>query len=170
MAPGPLRPQARLDASGEPGAAPHFGQGRRQGQPPPSCSQQSVTISPEAGAKYRQSLLFGSAQSQSTYATPRNTNESFNGYVKDPAHEALDDAGRRRLNGVAAQSILTALLLLAANVRKIRAFLEEAALRRPDPDHIHHRPRSRRTRSLETWRPRATATSDTPGPDPPLIA
>jgi len=29
--------------------------------PAPSCSQQSVTIPPEAGAKYRQSLLFGSS-------------------------------------------------------------------------------------------------------------
>lgn len=81
--------------------------------PPPSCSQQSVTIPPETGGKYRQSLLFGSSEWQSTYATLRNTNEGFNGYVKDPAHEALDDAGRRRLNGVAGQSILT------ANVRKI---------------------------------------------------
>jgi hypothetical protein len=136
--------------------------------PPPSCTQQSVTIPPEAGAKYRQSLLFGSPEWQSTYATLRNTNEGFNGYVKDPAHEALDDAGRRRLNGVAAQSILTALLLLAANVRKIRTFLEGAAARRLSPD--RHRPRRRRTRPLQTWRPRTVADSATPGPDPPLTA
>jgi hypothetical protein len=38
----------------------------------------------------------------------------MNGYIKDPAHEALDDAGRRRLFGTAAQSLLTALLLMAA--------------------------------------------------------
>jgi hypothetical protein len=50
--------------------------------PPPSCSQQSVTIPPETGGKYRQSLLFGSSEWQSTYATLRNTNEGFNGYVK----------------------------------------------------------------------------------------
>jgi hypothetical protein len=73
--------------------------------PPQSCTQHSVTIPPEAGAKFRQSLLFGSAEWHSTYATLRNTNEGFNGYVKDSVHEALDDPGRRRLNGVAAQSI-----------------------------------------------------------------
>ena len=54
--------------------------------------------------------------------------------MKDPAHEALDDPGRRRLNGVAAQSILTALLLLAANVRKTRTFLADAAVRRAASD------------------------------------
>ena len=138
--------------------------------PPPPCSQQSVTIPPQAGAKFRQSLLFGSAEWQRTYATLRNTNEGFNGYVKDPAHEALDDAGRRRLNGVAAQSILTALLLLAANVRKIRTFLEEAAVRRAAPDSSGSRPRRRRTPSLATWRPRVGADPMTSGPDPPLIA
>ena len=109
----------------------------------------------------------GSAERQSTSATLRNTNEGSNGYVKDPAHEALDDAGRRRLNGVAAQSILTALLLLAANVRKIRTFLDAVAARRTSPD--HPRPR-RRTLSLEAWRPGVTAGGATAGPDPPLTA
>jgi hypothetical protein len=139
-----------------------------QANPPPSCTQQSVTIPPEAGAKYRQSLLFGGEEWHATYATLRNTNEGFNGYVKDPAHEALDDPGRRRLNGVAAQSVLTALLLLAANVRKIRAFLDSAAARLAHPDH-HRLPRRRRTRSLKTWRPRVTAALAA-GPDPPMIA
>ena len=86
-------------------------------------------------------MLFDSAEWHRSYAILRNTNEGFNGYVKDPAHEALDDAGRRRLNGVAAQSILTALLLLAANARKIRVFLDEAALRRTDPAQVRPRPR-----------------------------
>jgi hypothetical protein len=76
----------------------------------------------------------------STYATLRNTNNGFNGYVKDLAHEALDDAGHRRLNGVAAQSMLTALLVMAANVRKIRTFSDTAAVRRKASDHSRHRP------------------------------
>lgn len=71
---------------------------------------------------------------------------------------------------MAAQSILTALLLLAANVRKIRTYMEEAVVRRTAPEHLRPRPRRRRTRSLETWRPRAMAASATAGPDPPLIA
>ena len=57
-----------------------------------------------------------------TYATYRNTIEGLNGYVKDPADEALVEPGRRRVRGIAAQSIFVALLLMAANFRKIAAF------------------------------------------------
>jgi hypothetical protein len=136
--------------------------------PPPSCSQQSVTIAPEAGAKFGQELLYNSAEWHAAYSTLRNTNEGFNGFVKDPAHEALDDPGRRRVLGVAAQSVLTALLLMAANVRKIRAFLGEATARRKGERKI--RPRRRRTNSLQTWRPHATDGPLNPAADRPLIA
>ena len=67
---------------------PHCDEHRRKANPPPSCSQQSVTIPAEAGAKLRQSLLFASLEWQRTYATLRNTNVGFNCYVKDPVHEA----------------------------------------------------------------------------------
>ena len=82
--------------------------------PPPSCSQQSVTIPPEAGAKFGQELLHGSAEWHTAYSRLRSINEGFNGYVKDPALEALDDPARHRLHGVAQQTVLTALLLAAA--------------------------------------------------------
>ena len=75
-----------------------------QAAPPPSCSQQSVTIPPEAGAKFDQALLYGSPEWQSTYATMRNTNEGFHGYVKDEAQESLAKPQRRRLHGVAPQA------------------------------------------------------------------
>ena len=52
----------------------------------------------------------------------RNTIEGLNGYAKDPAHQALAQPGRRRVRGIAAQSLFTALLLIAANIRKIRAW------------------------------------------------
>ena len=52
----------------------------------------------------------------------RNTIEGLNGYVKDPAHQALAQPARRRVRGIAAQSLFTALLLIAANIRKIRAW------------------------------------------------
>jgi hypothetical protein len=58
------------------------------------------------------------------YATARNTIEGFNGFIKDGVHEALADPMRRRMRGRAAQHLLTALLVMAANVRKIRAFME----------------------------------------------
>jgi hypothetical protein len=52
----------------------------------------------------------------------RNTIEGLNGYAKDPAHQALGQPGRRRVRGIAAQSLFTALLLMAANIRKIRTW------------------------------------------------
>jgi hypothetical protein len=57
----------------------------------------------------------------------RNTNEGFHGYVKDEAQESLAKPQRRRLHGVAPQSVLTALCLMAANVRKVRTFLDQKA-------------------------------------------
>ena len=55
-------------------------------------------------------------------ATLRNTIEGLNGYVKDPAHQALAQPARRRVRGIAARSLFTALLLMATNIRKIRAW------------------------------------------------
>ena len=133
--------------------------------PPRSCTQQTVTVPPEAGAKFRQELLYGSPDWNNAYHTLRNTNEGMNGYVKDPAHEALDDPGRRRIHGVAAQSVLVAFLVMAANVRKIRTFL---SLRPSAPD--RKRSRRRSTKPVATWRPpppRAVRSAD---PDPPLTA
>ena len=52
----------------------------------------------------------------------RNTIEGLNGYLKDPAHQALAAPARRRVRGIAACSLFTALLLIAANIRKIRAW------------------------------------------------
>ena len=60
----------------------------------------------------------------STYASYRNTIEGLNGYAKDPAHEALGAPGRRRVRGIAAQSIFVTLLLMAANFRRIATFRE----------------------------------------------
>jgi hypothetical protein len=42
--------------------------------------------------------------------------------VKDAAHEALGQPGRRRVRGIAAQSLFVGLLLMAANFRKIAAY------------------------------------------------
>ena len=109
----------------------------------------------------------------------------MNGYVKDPAHEALDDAGRRRLFGTAAQSILAALLLMAANVRKIQTFIRDLCgqLRLADPaaaptshsivgclaaqgtEKFDHRPRSTSGRLTPTGsNPRNEGGSSTPRP------
>ena len=79
----------------------------------------------------------------------RNTIEGLNGLAKDPAHEALAQPARRRVRGIAAQSIFTALLLMAANIRKIRAW---RALTDRGKARITRRARRRRS-SLRNYLP-----------------
>jgi hypothetical protein len=91
-------------------------------EPPKICTQTAITIAPGTGARYRQDLPYGTPAWHARYATLRNTIEGLNGYVKDPARQALAQPGRRRVRGIAACSLFTALLLIAANIRKIRAW------------------------------------------------
>jgi len=111
-------------------------------EPPRICTQTAITIAPDTGARYRQDLPYGSPAWHKSYATLRNTIEGLNGLIKDPAHQALAQPARRRVRGIAAQSIFTALLLLAANIRKIRAW---RALTTNDKTRITRRARRRRT-------------------------
>jgi len=99
-------------------------------QPPKVCTQQAITIAPDVGARHRQELAFGTEEWARVYATCRNTIEGWNGYVKDAAHEDLAAPSRRRVRGIAAQSVFCAFLLMAANLRKIRAYRELVADRR----------------------------------------
>jgi hypothetical protein len=118
-------------------------------EPPRLCRQTAITIAPDIGARYRQDLPYGSPAWHKTYAALRNTIEGLNGYAKDPAHQALAQPARRRVRGIAAQSIFTALLLMAANIRKIRAW---RALTARDKARITRRARRRRT-SLRDYLP-----------------
>jgi hypothetical protein len=117
----PLRPDVALAALGRiPVLNPPV-------DPPKVCTQTAVTIAPDVGARHRQDLAFGSPEHARVYATYRNTIEGTNGYVKDAAHEALGQSGRRRVRGIAAQSLFVGLLLMAANFRKITAYRELTA-------------------------------------------
>ncbi len=118
-------------------------------EPPRLCRQTAITIAPDIGARYRQDLPYASPAWRARYATLRNTTEGLNGYAKDPAHEALAAPARRRVRGIAAQSIFTALLLMTANIRKIRAW---RALTPRDKTRITRRARRRRT-SLRDYLP-----------------
>ena len=118
-------------------------------EPPRICTQTAITIAPGIGARYRQELPYGSPAWHQCYATLRNTIEGLNGYAKDTAHQALAQPGRRRVRGIAAQSIFTALLLMAANIRKIRAW---RSLTASDQAGITRRARRRRT-SLRDYLP-----------------
>jgi hypothetical protein len=111
-------------------------------EPPKTCRQTAITIAPDVGARYRQDLPYGSPAWHACYATLRNTIEGLNGYAKDPAHEALAQPARRRVRGIAAQSIFAALLLMAANIRKIRTW---RAITTASKTRTAQRPRRRRT-------------------------
>ena len=111
-------------------------------EPPKICRQTAITIAPGTGARYRQDLPYGTPAWHARYATLRNTIEGLNGLVKDPAHEALAAPARRRVRGIAACSLFTALLLVAANIRKIRAW---RALTADSKARITHRARRRRS-------------------------
>ena len=118
-------------------------------EPPRLCRQTAITIAPDSGARYRQDLPYGSPAWHARHATLRNTIEGLNGYAKDTAHQALAQPGRRRVRGIAACSLFTALLLTAANIRKIRTWW---ALTASDPAGIPRRARRRRT-SLRDYHP-----------------
>ena len=137
------------------------------------CTQGSITLPPEAGAKYLQAFPHESPQWRRSYPNLRNSNEGMNGYIKDAAQEAVDDPERRRIRGVAAQSVLVAFQLFSANIRKIDQFLTTKAAGGKKLRRLRAR---RRTRSLTTWAPSATTPvtaqegDSSADPDPPLTA
>jgi hypothetical protein len=118
-------------------------------EPPRICTQTAITIAPDIGARYRQDLPYGSPAWHKCYPTLRNTIEGLNGYAKDPAHQALAQPARRRVRGIAAQSLFTALLLIAASIRKIRAW---RAMTASDKARLTQRARRRRA-SLRGYLP-----------------
>jgi len=118
--------------------------------PPKICTQSAVTVAPDIGARHRQDLAFGSPQWARTYATYRNTIEGTNGYVKDTAHESLGSPGRRRVRGIAAQSLFVGVLLMAANFRKIAAYRDLVA--NGEGSKVAERARRRRI-SITDYRP-----------------
>lgn len=121
-------------------------------------NRSSVSFPPTAGAKYGQSLHFGSPEWHAMYAAARNTIEGFNGYVKDANHDALDQPGRRRVRGQTAQHLFTAILVMSANLRKINTFLRKNG---NDDTSIAKPPRRPRRRDrLASYRPVASVLTD----------
>jgi hypothetical protein len=139
---------------------------------PKICSQQSITLPPEAGAKFSQTLLHESDQWHAIYATLRNSVEGMNGFIKDGAREAVDDPERRRIRGVAPQSVFMVFLLCAANLRKIDTVLAEEEAEASGS--MRRLPARRATKAIAAFLPEPTGVAITkissPGPDPPLIA
>jgi len=100
--------------------------------PPKICTnKQSVSFPMEAGLKHRQKLQEGTGAHYEIFTMLRNGVEGANAYTKDPAYQDIGEAGRRRVRGLGAQSLLVAMMVMAANLRKIGGFLEELASKRP---------------------------------------
>lgn len=95
---------------------------------PTVCGQQSVTVTPEQGGKYRQALPFGTIEQTMTYTRLRESQEGLHGTAKDTAEGALEEPGRRRIRGWAAQALFAAFLLAAVTTRKIHRFLAKSTL------------------------------------------
>lgn len=125
--------------------------------PPAICVRDTVTFPVTAGAKLLQDLRYQSPEWRDAYAHPRSSIEGMHGNVKSGSHESLGDSQRRRLRGVAAQSILVAALLFSLNVRLIKTFQATALL---NTNGELQKPRSRPNgSSLADFRP-------TPGYEP----
>lgn len=134
-------------------------------EPARICAQTTVTFPPEFGAKLRQPLAYGSVAWKDRYSSLRNTIEGANGTAKDGSYAALDDASRRRIRGVAAQSAFVAFLLFAVNLQKIDKFRQ---LRLVDPDGssgAKRRIRRRTSKPLAAWRPHPAADMNDPPDD-----
>ena len=91
------------------------------------CTQGTVDFGPEDGIRDAQFFRYQSKEWSDAYRVGRNTDESYHAYVKSAGHEALDVSARRRIRGFAAQQVLTTILLVSANIRKIIKFLTDRA-------------------------------------------
>jgi hypothetical protein len=133
-------------------------------EPSKCCTQQTITIPADAGAKTAQRLPHASREWHARYHSLRNDVEGFNGYVKDKAYEDLENSQNRRVRGVAAQTIFTAFLVFSANVRAINEFLDVATIGIDGVPRRAHKPRPprRKGRTLASYRARRS-----PGTDPP---
>lgn len=112
------------------------------GHAPKVCQQETVTVTIEDGAKYRQNLPYGSPEQIDLYHRLRQGTEGVHGTAKDEAKVALANPGRRRVRGWAAMQVFTAFLFAETATQRIMTFLNNAV-----EDHEGHLyvPRRKRT-------------------------
>ena len=91
---------------------------------------------------------------RATYATLRNTVEGVNAYNKDPNWSDLEEAGRRRLRGFAAQTFILACQILGRNLRNIETFMLKRTTTAPPPALAKVKPRRHKTTpDISRYRP-----------------
>lgn len=128
------------------------------------CTQQSITISPTPGAKWRQDIQYGTDAWQ-TEMGKRNGIESFNAGLKRTQYGALDSPGNRQVRGRTAAFAFTAMIVVAENLRLIDNFVADQgqvpALK----------PRTKRRRDLPGgWGEESPLRQQRAGPAPPAAA
>ncbi len=112
-------------------------------------NKSSVTFEPTAGAKFAQELQFGTDEWQAMYSTSRNIVESANAHLKDESREGLGSIGRRRVRGYAAQYVFIAVLVFAANLRRIASYDKKKS----NPKFTPTGPRRLSKESISDFRP-----------------
>ncbi|GAA1380785.1 hypothetical protein [Luteococcus sanguinis] len=102
------------------------------------CTNSSgITIPVEESAKYAQALVWQSDEWKRAYAYPRSMNEARNGWLKNVQGGSIADHARRPMRGLAAQSLLLALMLGAENIRAIEVYLrDEDKPKKPRPPKV----------------------------------
>jgi hypothetical protein len=90
------------------------------------CSQHSVSFNEADGMHQRQEFAYKSKEWHAFHKHARNSIESLNAGIKDPAHEVVEVSSRRRVRGFAAAQVFMTSLLTNYNLRKIASFLRKA--------------------------------------------
>lgn len=133
-----------------------------RGQAPTVCRQEAVSVSPTDGAKFRQTIPFGTPEHTNTYNVLRQSQEGLHGSAKDEGGTALASPGRRRVRGMAAMEIFIGLVFAEIASRRIQRFLDNA---RPDENGDLYVPRVKRTGDHATSH-NPPGSAPPPGPEP----
>lgn len=127
------------------------------------CKQHSVTFTQEDDLRNKQAFTYMSDEWETFHEYARNSIESLNAAAKDSHREAMEDASRRRVRGLAAAQFFVTVLLVNYNIRKIADFLyrEELEANASVPAGSGNRRRD------DAWYNPYTGTTP-PGKEPPL--
>lgn len=88
------------------------------------CRQETLLVPREhLDLKRLQKYRYGTPQWAAIYRANRSTNEGYNGYIKDAGKENLGAPLTRRIRGLAAHAVATAMNIVSANMRRIHSFL-----------------------------------------------
>jgi len=130
---------------------------------PAACSQRTFTIPYSLGTGIEQAEPYFSEAWKDLNGRFRSANEGKNGALKDPAKIGIGAKGRRRVNGLAANGLLLACQVAAANLQRLTTFLESTE---PATDGVRTRTysayRTRRAEQKAADRPAGQSTGTAP--------